>query len=129
MFEFEKKYYLSDVWFKNFLSSNYDLWNSKKLENYVFLLLKKYWYEISVGKIWDLEIDFIAEKWKNTQFIQVCRNITDEVVFQREVSPFFKIDEKKDFYLITNDKKINWKYKWIEILDIQTFEENLSKKQ
>jgi len=120
--EVEKKYYINDLWFRNYTFSEYDLWMGKHLENYVFLLLKKYWFEIFVWKIKDLEIDFIATKWDKKLYIQVSYDISNEEVFEREIKPFFEFEEKWVFYLITFDDKFNWIHKWINITNINKFE-------
>ena len=62
IFQTEKKYYLNDLGRKNYLTSNYDLGLGRSLENYVFLLLKRYGYQVFVGKVKTTEIDFIANK-------------------------------------------------------------------
>jgi len=124
-FENEKKYYLNDLWFKNFLTSNYDLWLSKSLENYVFLILKRKWYEIYIWDLKNWEIDFIWEKWWKKIFVQVSIDIQNEIVFKRELAPFFEIQEKQSFYLVTIWKQYTWNYKWINILDIETFEKSI----
>lgn len=119
IFELEKKYYINDLWYRNYLTSSYDLWLSKHLENYVFLFLKKHWFQVYVWKIWDFEIDFIAQRnWKNL-FIQVCMDLSTDGVLERETRPFFLIDEKSGFYLITIWKQFQWNYKWIDIIDIE----------
>lgn len=122
LFENEKKYYLNDLWFKNYLTSNYDLWLSKSFENYVFLVLKRFWYNIYIWKIWALEIDFIWEKWWKKIYVQVCIDLSNETVFKREVEPFFQIEDKQNFYVITIWKNFVWNYKWIDIVEIEQFE-------
>ncbi len=124
--EIEKKYYINDLWFRNYTFSDYDIWLGKHLENYVFLLLKKHNFEISVGKIKKFEIDFIAQKWNKKIYIQVSYDLSDKKVFEREINPFFEYKEKWDFYLITFDRKFNWIHDWIEIIDINTFEKKIS---
>jgi len=121
-FENEKKYYLNDLWFKNFLTSNYDLWLSKTLENYIFLILKRKWYQIYIWWLKNWEIDFIWEKWWKKIYVQVCINLENENVFKREIDPFFLIPEKENFYLVTIWENFLWNYKWINIVDVEWFE-------
>jgi hypothetical protein len=122
IFEIEKKYYINDLWFINYFSSTYDLWLSKHLENYVYLYLRKNWYKVYVGKIWNLEVDFICEKWNKKLFIQVSIDLSNNEVFDREIKPFFQIQEKVWFYLITIWKQFEWNHKWIEIIDISNID-------
>jgi predicted AAA+ superfamily ATPase len=93
--EWEKKYYLNDLAFNNFFVSNYDIWGGGKLENLVYNYLRRNWYKVFVGNIWDLEIDFVAEKWKKIVYIQVAYLISDEEVFKRE---FWNLESVRDNY-------------------------------
>ena len=110
--EWEKKYYLNDLWFNNFFTSWYDVWWWKKLENIVYNHLRQKWYKVYIWNIWDLEIDFVAEKWKEILYIQVAYLIADDDVFKRE---FWNLEKIKDNYkkivLSLDDVLID--YKWI----------------
>ena len=57
-----KKMYIADLGLRNYLVSKrqYDLGFS--IENIVFLELKRRKYNVSIGKIGDMEVDFIAAK-------------------------------------------------------------------
>lgn len=110
--EWEKKYYLNDLWFNNFFSSSYDIWWWKKIENIVYNHLRQNWYKIYIWNIWDLEVDFVAEKWKEIIYIQVAYLITDDEVFKREFQNLEKIkDNYKKIVLSLDDILID--YKWI----------------
>ncbi len=111
--EWEKKYYLNDLAFNNFFSSSYDIWGWKKLENIVYNYLRQNWFNIYVWNIWDLEIDFVAEKWKDRIYIQVAYLITDEVVMQREFWNLLKIKDNFPKYVISLDEILIQDYKWI----------------
>jgi predicted AAA+ superfamily ATPase len=82
--EGEKKYYISDIGFKNFLSSSFDPGVGKKLENYVYWTLKRNGFHVSVGNINASEVDFIAEKSQQKIYIQVTYLLNSENVVNRE---------------------------------------------
>jgi len=110
--EWEKKYYLNDLAYNNFFNSSYDIWWWKKLENIVYNHLRQNWYKVYVWNIWDLEIDFVAEKAKEILYIQVAYLITDEDVFQRE---FWNLEKIKDNYtkIVLSLDDILTPYNWI----------------
>ena len=44
-----------------------------------------------IGKIGDLEIDFIAERNNEREYYQVSATILDEDTFKREITPLKKV--------------------------------------
>ncbi|MBS9775419.1 ATP-binding protein [Candidatus Gracilibacteria bacterium] len=119
--EGEKKYYLNDLGFHNYFLSSYDIGGGKKLENLVFLHLKRLGYTVYTGTLGNLEIDFIAEKGKEKLYIQVAYLITDEKVLQREFGNLLKINDNypkivlslddiliQDFHGIEHYNIFNW---------------------
>jgi len=54
------------------------------LENLVYLELKRRGYQVAIGKWGDAEIDFIATKEKEKQYIQVCYLLATEDTIKRE---------------------------------------------
>ena len=91
--EWEKKYYLNDLWFLNFLFSSYEEFISKKLENYVFNYLKSNWYKVYIWKLKNLEIDFVAEKKWEKIYIQVAYLLATEEILNRE---FWNLEKIKN---------------------------------
>ncbi len=116
--EGEKKYYLNDLWFHNYFLSSYDIWWGKKLENLVFLHLKRLWYTVYTGTLWNLEIDFIAEKGKEKLYIQVAYLITDEKVLQREFWNLLKINDNYPKIVLSLDDILIQDFHWIEHYNI-----------
>ncbi len=119
--EWEKKYYLNDLAFNNYFSSTYDIWWWRKLENIVYNYLKFTWYTVYVGNIWNLEIDFVAEKWKERIYIQVAYLITDNAVLEREFGNLLKINDNYPKYVLSLDKVLINDYKWVIHMNIEDF--------
>jgi len=111
--EWEKKYYLSDLWFNNYFFSNYDIGWWKRLENLVFLQLKRLGYKVYTWNIWNLEIDFVAEKWKERVYIQVAYLLNDEKVVEREFWNLLKIQDNYEKIVLSLDDVLIKDYKWI----------------
>ena len=116
--EWEKKYYLNDLWFKNFIFWRYDSWLWKELENIVYLHFKKLWYQVFTWNMWNLEIDFVVEKWNNRKYIQVAYIISDENVLNREFGNLLKINDNYEKIVLSLDDMLVKDYKWIKHYNI-----------
>lgn len=106
----EQKYYLADL--SLYFSTNVD--NSfnygPSLENIVYLYLVSNGYEVSVGKIGNLECDFIVRKPdRDYAYIQVTYTLSagdkelNDKIKEREYKPFRYIKEGYPRYIISLD--------------------------
>ncbi len=102
--EREKKYYLADLSIYYALNTDNRINYGPVLENVLFSYLKSRNYSLSVGKIGNLECDFIARRGLDEYFyIQVSKNIDDKKTEEREYKPFYEIKEMYPRYLFTSD--------------------------
>ncbi len=101
--EWEKKYYINDLWFLNFWFSSFDEYIWKKLENYVFNYLRSKWYTIYIWNIQWKEIDFICEKNNNKIYIQVTYLILDNQVIDREYWNLKLVNNSFPKYVVSLD--------------------------
>ena len=102
--EREKKYYLVDLSIYYALNTDNRINYGPVLENVLFSYLKSRNYSLSVGKIGNLECDFIARRGLDEYFyIQVSKNIDDKKTEEREYKPFYEIKEMYPRYLFTSD--------------------------
>lgn len=100
----EQKYYLADL--SIYYSMNVDgrVNYGPVLENILFCYLKTKGYKMSVGKIGNLECDFIVRKDIDDYFyIQVAMTIAEQSTEDREYRPFSKIKDNFPKYLFTMD--------------------------
>jgi len=126
-FEIYNKYYAWDLWLRNALvwyNFKRDIW--KLIENYVFLELKRFWYEV---KIWRLksgkEIDFIAIKNWITKYFQVCYLLWSEETIQREYSSLEEISDNWEKYVVSFDDIDFWISNWIRHINVMKLGEVL----
>ena len=108
----EEKLYLSDLSF--YFASNVDnrINYGPALENLVFNYAKAMGYEVSVGKIGKLEVDFILNKpMNNYSYVQVCKTL-DNGIFnekglpkteEREYRSLLSIRDNYPKYILTLD--------------------------
>ena len=100
----EKKYYLADLSIYYALNTDNRINYGPVLENVLYSYLKSKNYSLSVGRIGNLECDFIARKGSYDYFyIQVTKNMDDKKTEEREYKPFYKIKELYPRYLFVSD--------------------------
>lgn len=100
----EKKYYLADLSIYYALNTDNRINYGPVLENVLYSYLKSKGYSLSVGRIGNLECDFIARKGTDEYFyIQVTKNIDDVKTETREYRPFYEIKEMYPRYLFVAD--------------------------
>lgn len=98
------KYYICDIGLRYYLlgSTKQDL--GRVIENIVFLELLRRGYEIHVGKIGTLEVDFVAIK-DEISYFQVALTTRDEKTLRRELKSLQNIKDHHQKYLITMDEE------------------------
>jgi len=98
-----KKYFLNDLAFRNYVFSTFDPGLGGQLENVIFLYLRRLGYTVYVGKLGDREVDFIAEKDGDRQYIQVAYSVADEQVAKREFGNLKKIKDNFEKIVVSLD--------------------------
>ncbi|MDB0011363.1 ATP-binding protein [Crocinitomicaceae bacterium] len=120
LLETYEKYYMSDIGLR-FATLGYTPESiSAQLENIVYLELKSRDYSITIGKIDDLEIDFIASKGNERIYIQVCTQLTNDKVIEREYRSLEMVKDSFPKYVLSLDKGFETSrngIKWMNIVD------------
>ncbi len=98
-----KKYYLNDLSFKNFLVGFTATDIGYNLENQIFILLLQKDYKIFIGRLNDLEIDFIAEKNNKKVYFQVAYLLSEQKIVEREFGNLQKIKNNYPKYVVSLD--------------------------
>ena len=103
-----EKYYLSDLSFYFIRNTDNRIPYGPVLENIVYLYAKSLGYKVSVGKIGNLEIDFILRSpFLSYSYVQVAMYIlTDEKTEEREYRSLEAIRDNYPKYLLTLDSFI-----------------------
>lgn len=99
-----EKYYVVDTGIRNELLSFKDGDYGHMLENLVYLELLRRGYDVSVGKIDNLEVDFIAQNYDEKIYYQVSASILDENTKKRELNPFDHIPDHYEKVILTMDR-------------------------
>lgn len=101
--EGERKYYLNDLAFSNYLKSSFDNGINRKLENFVYQTLAQSGYKIHVGNLYQVEIDFVAEINNRVLYIQVTYLLHSKLVIDREYGNLEKIKDNWPKIVVTLD--------------------------
>lgn len=98
------KYYLTDLGVGQILNTNKRPQLGAYLENVVFNELLYRGYDISVGNNNGREVDFIATKYNEKIYIQVCYILADDEVIEREFGAYAGIEDNYPKYVLSMDR-------------------------
>lgn len=132
----EEKYYLTDLSFYFVKNTDNRINYGPVLENIVYNYLKSLGYNISIGKIGKLEVDFIIRNLVNDYaYIQVARTIDNDnydengknITEEREYRPLESIPDGYSKYLLTMDRLLQKRsgIKHLNIVDMMLNNEEL----
>ncbi len=99
-----EKYFVGDQSLLYALMGYKDSLISGVLENIVMLELKRRGFNVYIGKLDQLEIDFIAEKQGKRIYIQIAYKMTELSTIDREYKPLLKIKDNYPKYVLTMDQ-------------------------
>jgi predicted AAA+ superfamily ATPase len=120
LLETHEKYYMSDIGLR-FATLGYTPQSiSAQLENIVYLELKARHFDVTIGKMDDLEIDFIAKKGNEKCYFQVCTQLTDQKVIEREYRSLEIVSDSFPKYVLSLDtgfETASSGIKWMNIVD------------
>lgn len=99
-----EKYYLVDQGLRSLKLGDRGRDVGHILENIVYLELLRRGYQVSIGKVGNLEVDFVAEKGSDRIYYQVSASILDSSTFAREIAPLKMINDHYSKFIITMDE-------------------------
>jgi len=121
LFEINDKYYFRDLGLKHSIVPYKPNDISKVLENLVYNKLVSDHYKVNIGKLGDMEIDFIATKNNQTKYIQVAYQLTDDKVMEREFGNLLQIPDNYEKIVVSADDFATGNYKGIKHIHILDF--------
>lgn len=99
-----EKYYAVDMGLRKLLLGQKNTDIGHILENIVYFELVRRGFEVCIGKVDDLEIDFIAEKDGDKEYYQVSASVLDPNTFEREIEPLRRVHDNYPKYIVTMDE-------------------------
>ena len=97
------KYYIADLGLRYILLGRREGDRGHILENVVYLELLRRGYDVYVGKIDDMEVDFVAINSKTIEYFQVSETIRDEKTLNRELKSLQNIQDNYPKTILTLD--------------------------
>ena len=117
---YDEKYYLCDLGFRQALIGNNQRDITRVIENIVYMELLRRGYEITIGKVSNLEVDFVCKKQNKPIYIQVSYLLASEETVEREFKPLKNISDNYPKYVVTMDDA-DMSHEGIEHLNLVDF--------
>lgn len=110
-----RKMYIVDLGLRNHIlpRRSYDLGFS--LENMVYFELLRRGYKVTIGRVGNTEVDFVAEKQGAYEYFQVTADMTAKETFDREIRPLENIRDNYEKTILTMDRLTPSNYNGIQV--------------
>lgn len=119
--ELHEKYYLNDIGIRHALLGYREADIGGILENIVFLELKRRGYSVSVGKLGDREVDFIATRQNEKIYIQVAYLLASPETIEREFGVLKSIPDNYPKYVLSLDTLFGENFDGIQRINLIDF--------
>lgn len=98
------KYYIVDIGLRNYLLGLRDFDTGHVLENLVYFELLRRGYDTAIGKLGNVEVDFVATKADEKIYYQVTQTMDSEQTKERELRPMMQIRDNYEKVVLTMDR-------------------------
>lgn len=108
------KYYIVDIALRNYLLGFRNRDSGHAIENVVYFELLRRGYDVAIGKIDNMEVDFIATAAEERKYIQVTESMNSADVRKRELAPLQKIRDNYEKIVLSLDPGMENSYEGIK---------------
>ncbi len=112
------KYYIVDIGLRNYLLGFRNRDTGHVLENVVYFELVRRGYDVAIGKVDNIEVDFVATNADEKLYVQVTESMTSEIVRERELTPLQKIKDNYEKIVLSLDTGLDNSYEGIKSRNI-----------
>ncbi len=112
------KYYIVDIGLRNFLLGFRNRDSGHAIENVVYFELLRRGYDVAIGKIGEMEVDFIATSADEKKYIQVTESMMSEDVRRRELAPLQSIRDNYEKIVLSLDRGLDASYDGIKSVSL-----------
>lgn len=112
------KYYIVDIGLRNYLLGFRNRDSGHALENVVYFELLRRGYDVSIGKVDNMEVDFIANKPNGKIYVQVTESMAEESVRKRELLPLQKINDNYEKIILSLSTGLDSSYDGIKSINV-----------
>ena len=99
-----EKYYIADHGIRQAVYGNNQRDIQRVLENIVYMEMLRRGYSVYVGRLGDLEVDFICEKADKRIYLQVSYLLASDETIEREFGPLLEIKDNYPKYVLSMDR-------------------------
>ena len=121
------KYYLVDIGLRRMLLGSRSFDVGRILENIVYLELLHRQKKVYIGKMDNLEVDFVAVDEDDISYYQVAATVRDEVTLKRELASLRQIKDQYPKYILTLDDDPVADYDGIKRINVLKWLVNMEK--
>jgi predicted AAA+ superfamily ATPase len=112
------KFYAVDTGLRYFLLGSKGADSGHILENVVYLELLRRGYRVSVGKVEEKEVDFVAENANGIEYYQCAETVRGKETLAREISSLNAIPDHNPKFLLTRDYQPKTSHNGIKQLNV-----------
>ena len=113
-----EKYYLVDVALRRVMLGRQGVDVGHILENVIYLELLRHNQHVFIGKVGDLEVDFVTINNDQTSFYQVSASVRNADTLERELAPLMAIKDHNPKWLLTLDDDPDANYNGIRKMNV-----------
>lgn len=113
-----EKYYAIDLGLRSFILGNKARDVGRELENVVYIELLRRGGDVYVGKVDNLEIDFIVMTQEGMEYYQVSETVRESSTLSRELAPFRQLSDSYPKYLLTMDMDPEGDYEGVRRINV-----------
>jgi predicted AAA+ superfamily ATPase len=104
IFEIGSKFYFENTGIRNAICGYYAKDRGKLLENLVYNHLLFMGYDVKIGTVSSLEIDFVCERANERAYVQVALQLGEQATIEREFGNLQRINDNYPKIVVTTDQ-------------------------
>ncbi|MCI7766654.1 MAG: ATP-binding protein [Oscillospiraceae bacterium] len=112
------KYYIVDIGLRNYLLGFRDIDTDHILENVVYFELLRRGFDVAIGKVGNMEVDFVATNTDEKIYFQVTQTISSEQTREWDLRPLMQIKDNYEKVILTMDKGLTNSIEGIKVVNI-----------
>lgn len=112
------KYYIVDIGLRNYLLGFRDIDTGHVLENVVYFELLRRGYNTAIGKVGNVEVDFVAVSSDEKVYYQVTQTMASEQTRERELRPMMHIRDNFEKVILTMDRTFSNSSDGVKIINL-----------
>lgn len=113
-----EKYYVTDIGLRRMLLGTKSMDVGHILENIVYLELLRRNNDVYIGKLNNLEVDFVVMNDNGQEYYQVSATVREEKTLKRELEPLKQITDNYPKYILTLDNDPDSDYEGIRKINV-----------